>query len=143
MQLVAPAMQLLRTLLYRNRALASLLLVCALAMKAVVPAGYMALPGAQLLSVSICADASDGAELRQIAIPMKGEPAPAGGEHGKSAGPCAFSALAMASLGGADAPLLALALAFLLVAVVIAATPPPASAQAHLRPPLRGPPCTV
>ena len=135
-------MHLLRTLAGRNRAFAALLAL-ALAMKALVPAGYMALPGAQLLSVSICADASGGAELHQIAIPMKGDPAPAGGEHGKSAVPCAFSALSMASLGGADAPLLALALAFVLVAGLIAATPPPASAQAHLRPPLRGPPCTV
>ncbi len=136
-------MHLLRNLIVRNRAFAALVLACALAMKVLVPAGYMSMPGAQLLSVSICADASGGAETRQIAIPMKGEPAPAGGEHGKAAGPCAFSALTMASLAGADAPLLALALAFVLAAGLMAATPPPASARRHLRPPLRGPPCTV
>ncbi len=136
-------MHLLRTLTGRNRAFAALLLALALAMKVLVPAGYMAMPGAQLLSVSICADASGGAQLRQIALPMKGEPAPAGGEHGKAAVPCAFSALSMASLGGADAPLLALALAFVLAAGLFPAIPAPASAQAHLRPPLRGPPCTV
>jgi len=136
-------MQQLRTFASQYRALAALLLAFALAMKALVPAGYMASPGAQLLSVSICADASGGAETRQIAIPMKGDPAPSGGEHGKAAGPCAFSALAMASLGGADAPLLALALAFVLAAGLIAAAPPPASARLHLRPPLRGPPCKV
>ena len=37
----------------------------------------------------------------------------------------------------------ALALAFVLAAGLMAATPPPASARRHLRPPLRGPPCTV
>jgi hypothetical protein len=138
-------MQQLRTFASQYRSLAALLLACALAMKALVPAGYMASPGAQLLSVSICADASGGAETRQIAIQMKGDPALSGGEHGKAAGPCAFSALAMASLAGADAPVLALALAlaFVLAAGLIAATPPPASARLHLRPPLRGPPCKV
>ncbi len=136
-------MHLLRTLTGRNRAFAALLLALALAMKVLVPAGYMAMPGAQLLSVSICADASGGAQLRQIAIPLKGEPAPAGGEHGKATALCAFSALSMASLGGVEAPLLALALAFVLAAGLIPAIPAPAPAQAHLRPPLRGPPCTV
>lgn len=133
----------LRTLAGNNRALAALLLACVLAMKALVPAGYMAMPSVQLLSVSICADASGGAELRQIAIPMKGDPAPAGGEHGKAGSTCAFASLAMAALGGADAPLLALALAFVLATGFVATTAPPASARAHLRPPLRGPPSTV
>lgn len=136
-------MHVLRTMAGRNRAVAALLLACALAMKALVPAGYMAMPGAEMLSVSICADASGGGDLRQIAIPMKGEPAPASGEHGKPGTVCSFTSLAMAALGGADAPLLALALAFVLAAGLIAAAPPPACARLHLRPPLRGPPCTV
>ena len=47
--------------------------------------------------------------------------------------------LAMAALGGADAPLLALALAFILVVALLTAMPPPAL-RLHLRPPQRGPP---
>lgn len=136
-------MRLIRSMLGEYRGLAALLLACALAMKALVPAGYMAMPGAKLLTISICADASGGAALRQIALPMKGEPAPAGEAHGKAGITCAFAALAMASLGGADAPLLALALAFVLAAGLAGATAPPATAPVRLRPPLRGPPCTV
>jgi len=60
------------------------------------------------------------------------------GHDGK--GQCAFSPLAFAALGGADAPLLAIALAFIL-AFGFASTPPLRLARiAGLRPPLRGPP---
>ncbi len=136
-------MHALRALAVRNRAFAALLLAVALAMKALVPAGYMAMPGKQLLSVSICADASGGAQLRQIAIPMKGDPAHAGEDRGKAGITCAFASLAVASLGGADVPLLALALAFVLATGLAGTTAPPTTAPAHLRPPLRGPPCTA
>lgn len=132
-------MQQLRILLSHNRALAVLVLALALAMKALVPAGYMAAPGAKFLSVAICADSSGGDQLKKIAIPMKGDPAGSPSDHGKPAVTCAFAALSMAALGGADAPLLALALAFILAIALLTAAPPPAL-RLHLRPPLRGPP---
>ena len=136
-------MGMFRTLLGRHRACAALLLACVLAMKALIPAGYMASPGTQLLSVAICADAAGGAQLRQIAMPMKGAPAPGSSEHGKAGMVCAFASHAMASLGGADSPLLALALAFLLAIGLVAVIPPPPAAPLYLRPPLRGPPSTT
>ena len=123
----------------------------ALASRALVPAGFM--PGGtgasgQTLAISICADGSGGAgQGRQILIPISGkaDPSHSGAENhdGNShdnGGQCAFSALAFAALGGADAPLLAAALAFLL-AIGLVATPPLRLAPiAGLRPPLRGPP---
>ena len=132
-------MRVIRTLFGRHRALAMLVMVCALAMKALVPAGYMTAPGAKLLSVQICADSSGSDQLKQIAIPMKGAPAAPQGDRGKAAVNCSYASLAMAALGGADAPLLALALAFILVVALLTAMPPPAL-RLHLRPPQRGPP---
>jgi hypothetical protein len=132
----------LRHLLLRHRALAALVFACALAMKLLVPAGYMAAPDGQMLTVSICADATGGSELRQIALPMKGDPAPSGGEHGKAPALCAFASLAMGAIGGADAPLLALALAFIVLLGLIAGAAPAPRTAHYLRPPLRGPPLT-
>lgn len=133
-------MGLLRTFLGNHRAAAALLVALALAIKALVPAGYMAASPVRMLSVSICADASGGEMIRQIAIPLAGQPdhAPAG--HGKAEATCPYAALGMAALGGADAPLLVLALAFILVLGLFAVVPPPARVATHLRPPLRGPP---
>ncbi len=131
-----------RAFFVRHRTLAMLVVVCALAIKALVPAGYMAAPGARLLSVQICADSSGSDQLKQIAIPMKGAPAAPQGDHGKAAVNCSFASLAMAAIGGADAPLLALALAFILLVALLTAMPPPAL-RLHLRPPLRGPPLHI
>ncbi len=131
----------LRTLLGHHRLLAALLLALALAMKALVPAGTMPAPSARLLTVSICADMSGGAMVRQIAIPMSGKPADSRSTQGKGEATCPYaSALGMAALGGADAPLLALALAFIVALVLLTSRAAPPSTRFHLRPPLRGPP---
>lgn len=130
----------LRAFFRFHRAFALALVCLALAMKALVPAGYMPGQGSRLLTVSICADASGEALTRQIAVPARpGETQNHAGEH-KSGGTCAFSSLAMAGLAGADALLLAGAFAFIL-ALGFTATPTPAPRRTtHLRPPLRGPP---
>lgn len=137
-------MGMLRTFLGNHPAAAMLLLALALAIKALVPAGYMAGGASRLLSVSICADASGGAAIRQIVIPMQGKPGENHGQgqdrHGTAAATCAYTALGMAALGGADAPLLALALVFIVLLGLRTAIPPAPLAALHLRPPLRGPP---
>jgi hypothetical protein len=74
---------------------------------------------------------------RNIAIPMKGEPA---GQNSKADGMCAFGALSFASLAGADLALLALALLFILATGFAALALPALRRTAHVRPPLRGPP---
>ena len=129
-------MHALRTFLRDHRRLAGLIVALALAMKALVPAGYMLGEQAKVLTVSICADASGGATTKQIVVPHSGKQ----DEVGKSSTACPYAALGMASLPGADAALLALALTFIL-ALGFAPVPLPRVVRGHhLRPPLRGPP---
>jgi hypothetical protein len=126
----------LRSFLRDHRRLAACLIALALAMKALVPAGYMLGATAHVLTVEVCAD-SQGKHLTQLIV-VPGESTPA--DHAKSDGPCAWSALGIAALGGADLALLALALAFILLLGFAPTAPAPRSRAHHLRPPLRGPP---
>lgn len=136
-------MQLLRAFLMRHRALAALVVAAALCIKALVPAGYMIGTGARVLTVEICADAQGGHVTKQILLPGNGKPAQGQGEHSKSEGTCAFSALSFASLGGADPALLVLALLFILTLGFTPIAAPRHARLAHLRPPLRGPPALI
>ncbi|MGD9812579.1 MAG: hypothetical protein AB7U35_14810, partial [Sphingobium sp.] len=89
----------LRALLFRNAVLAMLMIGAALAVRALVPAGYMPAPGSRTFTVMLCAD--QNATAIRIAIPMDTPGAPDGkSHHGDS--PCAFGSLAGASLGGAS-----------------------------------------
>jgi len=131
-------MSTLRAFLRHHRQLAGLLVALAIAMKALVPAGYMVGTQARTITMELCADASGGHVTREVVI-ARGD-APGTAEHGKADGVCTFSALAMAALGGADAVLLAAALVFILL-LGIAAVPVFARRNTgQLRPPLRGPP---
>ena len=103
--------RLMRTnpLRYRMMALAVIALV--LAMKALVPAGYMVDSASKAMTIHVCADAQFSSTVRDILVPMKSEPA---GKHSKAEGMCPYTALSLASLGGADPFQLALALLFIL-----------------------------
>jgi hypothetical protein len=131
----------LRALTHRYAQFTLVLVVLALAVKALVPAGYMISPaGERFLKVTICADASGTPKQMRIAIPDKDE---TGGDHSEAADksqPCAFSGLGHAALGGADPLLLAAALAFILLVGLAPLRAPPVRDLAFLRPPLRGPP---
>lgn len=131
----------LRALPHRYAQLTLMLLAIALAVKALVPAGYMISPaGDRFLTVTICADASDTPKQMRLAIPGKNE---TGDDHSETAAksePCAFSGLGHTALGGADPILLAAALAFILFVGFAPLREPPARDLAFLRPPLRGPP---
>jgi hypothetical protein len=131
----------LRAFSHRYARLALVLVVLALAFKALVPAGYMISPaGERFLTVTICADASGTPKQMRIAIPDKNE---TGGDHSEAADtsqPCAFSGLGHAALGGADPLLLAAALAFILLVGLAPLRSPPARDIPFLRPTLRGPP---
>jgi len=132
----------LRALIHDHRRLAMLLLALALCTKALMPAGYMLGSSSKQLTVEICSDGFGGHVTKQIAIPMDGKSQP-DQKHGKTDSACAFSSLSMASLAGADAPLLALALTFILALGFAAQTPAPLGRISHLRPPLRGPPAVA
>jgi hypothetical protein len=131
----------LRALTQRYARSALVLVVLAMAVKALVPAGYMiSATGERFLTVTICADASGTPKQMRIAIPDKDE---TGSDHSEAVDksqPCAFSGLGHAALGGADPVLLATALAFILLVGFAPLRAPPARDVLFLRPPLRGPP---
>ena len=130
----------LRAFTMTRRHLAMALIGLALLLKAVIPAGFMlASDNGRTLTITICSDATSGLKQMQLAIPGKKQ----GGDHSDTAqkdGHCTFAGLAKVAIGGADAFLLALAFAFILLLGLAPAGPALRQLPDHLRPPLRGPP---
>lgn len=137
-------MQALRALILGNRSAAILVVLLALCMKALIPAGTMVSGGSKSIAVTICNGGDGAATPATIEIPAKGSPLDGKDGHGKGEGTqCSFSSLSMAAMGGADAPLLALALAFILLLGLRPAARLPFARAHYLLPPLRGPPATA
>ena len=134
----------LRALILAHARLALVLLALALALKAVVPTGFMiAASDERVLTVTICSDASGTPRQMQIALPGREDSGGKQSEAPAKAGPCAFASLGQGALGGADPLVLAGALAFILL---IGRAPLPAlplRQRPFLRPQLRGPPVTL
>ncbi|WEK48313.1 MAG: hypothetical protein P0Y56_08480 [Candidatus Andeanibacterium colombiense] len=139
---MARAMHALRSLVRTRRRLSLALVALALCMKALLPAGYMVSDAGHVLTVTICTGTTDTV-TKQIAIPTKGDTHRQSDAHGKDTAQCPFSSLSMAATGGADAPLLALALAFILVLGFLPAPALPLRRTDYFQPPLRGPPATA
>lgn len=130
----------LRAFLLRHRALAMFVAAFALCLKAAMPAGYMLGQQARVLTIVLCADASGAPMKQQIVLGNTGQTGHEADKTAKADTVCPYSALSLTALGGADALLLALALAFILALGFAGRAPAlPARAQ-YLRPPLRGPP---
>lgn len=132
-------MRALRNYLLVRRALAIAVIVLALAIKALVPAGFMIETGNMVISVAICADASgDHASSRDIVIPAK---QPSGGSSKTEPGDsCAFAGHSPAVAAGADPVQVALALAFIILLGFLPVAMPLVSPGRRVRPPLRAPP---
>lgn len=128
----------LRAILLQHRLAALLLVMAALAMKIVVPAGFMPGSASGAFSVKLCTGTLDQAVTASIAIPFKDGSADPAGQQAKA--DCPFTALSMVSLTGAEPGLLALALAFILALGFAPVAVPRCARRWHLRPPLRGPP---
>ncbi len=130
----------LRAFLLRHRAMALIVIALALAMKALVPAGYMIGSDTRVLTIRIC---DGGAAPVAATVPIAGHARPG---HGDGAGSmpdhqaCPYSALAHGALGGADPIQIALALAFIVVAGLAMQPGLVRRTPARLRPPLRAPP---
>lgn len=131
-------MDTLRAFLGTHRRIAALVVALALAMKALVPAGYMLAPQFTTLTVTICADAQGKRITHDITVPKETGDDQASADKGGNA--CSWSSLSMASLGGAAPELLAIALAFILALGFASSPPTPTRIASWLRPPLRGPP---
>lgn len=128
----------IRALVIRYRALAMLLFALALAMKALVPAGFMIVSNDLSINVVLC---SGMGEQRMVSIPVERE---GKADIVSDKQVCHGSALDKAVDSGADAALLDEALAFILAlgfatvcALLLLRSP------RFLSPPLRGPPATI
>jgi hypothetical protein len=140
----------LRAFFLRHRAMAFAVIALALAMKALVPAGYMIGGDVRVLTVRVCdgyADSDSGhpdsGHVLVIAAKGQGAGHDNSGKSLHDQQACPFSALAHAGLGGADPIQLALALAFILVLGIAAPAFPAPRPLSRLRPPLRAPPALV
>ena len=131
----------IRTFLRDHRALAIWLVVLALAMKALVPSGYMIGAQSRTIAIQIC-DGQNHESVRHIVVVQSADSKTDHGsaDHGKSDSVCPYTALGHASLAGADPALLATALAFILALAFAPLAPARLSRIPHIRPPLRGPP---
>lgn len=129
----------LRQILLKRRQLALWLVAFALALKVIVPAGYMVREQGTTLTIAICGDASGSHLTRQIVLPQRDASPDGGAQHAKSIA-CPYSVLDMAGSAGADPILLGLALGFILALGFVSSVAPEPSAHPHARPPLRGPP---
>lgn len=129
----------LSILLRKHRTTAFLLIALALAMKAVVPVGFMLGTQDKVLTVLICADASGEHLTRTIAV----QGSSTSDSKAKAGDACPFASLSFASLGVDDAPFVALAIAFLLLLGFAPVRIPTLGSVTYIRPPLRGPPALI
>jgi hypothetical protein len=130
----------LRRLLLAHRHVAALICLAALALKLVVPSGYMFASEHGRITVTICSGVAGKTMTMEMPGMQDGHPGHGKSkEHGKEM-PCAFSSLTAQALAGADPILLLIAIAFVMA---LGLRSPPRSVQRqtpYLRPPLRGPP---
>jgi len=126
----------LRIFFRDHAALAMLIVALALAVRAIVPAGYMTGSSSTGFTIEMCSGVAG--KTVAIAIPTN----PSKGEHGKARAdaPCAFAALGLTADAAVDPIQLTIAIAFILAIGLRRDTPPTAGRPGRLRPPLRGPP---
>ena len=137
----------IRAFCLANRRLAAFALALALCMKVLLPAGFMlssSFDGSsdKVLTLTVCHSGSEAPAVANVTVPLEGK-AQGKDLQGKADGHCPYSSLSMTALGGASAPLLAIALAVILALGLSPARHLPFGQIAHLRPPLRGPPLPV
>jgi hypothetical protein len=125
----------LRHFLRQHAGIAAFVVAMALALRVVVPAGYMPTLQSGAITITLC----DGYGPAQMVMKMPGME-----HHDQSQAQqrCAFADLALPSLAGADPIQLAAAIAFILLAAFFAIPAFVLRRPRQLRPPLRGPPAT-
>lgn len=128
----------LREFLLHNRCLAMLLVTLALAMKALVPPGYMVSNSSRALTILVCADSSGSRSAVQVTIPQGAKETTA-----KDHKPCTFAGHSADALGGADPIQLTLALAFVLALGFLAIAVPRLAPSRRILPPPCGPPTDI
>lgn len=133
----------IRRLIRDYRTLAMIFMAVVLLAKILVPQGFMPGSGVKTLTVQLCFDGTEPRTV-DIAIPVDGKAGQGKPAHdAKPNEHCPYTSLTMASHGGADAPLLALALAFILLLGFAPVAALPSRPFFYARPPLRGPPAAI
>ncbi|HEX8446801.1 MAG TPA: hypothetical protein VF649_09315 [Sphingomonas sp.] len=120
------------------------IILLALLMKLLVPAGYMVGGSAGAVRIVPCSGLAPAGPIAPTTMSVMTMPGmahhPDAPDHARPDMPCAFAALTAPSLAGADPVLLAGAIAFIVMAAAPQITPRTWTVPAFLRPPLRGPP---
>jgi len=128
----------LRRQILRHRGLAAWLFALTLALKLLIPGGYMPTVHDGRITIAVCSGTSTTPMV--MTIPGFADRDDAPQDQAKPDQPCAFAGLSLPSLAAADPIVLAAAIAFIVATVFRMATPVRAATRAHLRPPPRGPP---
>ena len=127
----------LRCFILSHRRIATAVIALALAMKLLVPAGYMPVVTDGRIAITIC----QGVEPTPMPMPgMKHGTGESEQHDGPYEAPCAFTALLGSPLAGTDPLLLTAAILYVMASALRIAARPNVAAPLHLRPPLRGPP---
>ena len=135
-------MSALRALIRSQRRLALLLLALSLAMKALLPAGFMLDAGNGAARVTLCGQGLDRAAGELFLAHQQPAPGHPGGAHDGDA--CPFATLTLAAVSVAAVALAAVAQALRAApAPAVPAGRPRSRPPSHLRPPLRAPPVTA
>ncbi len=125
----------LRTFISGNRTAIMLLLACALALKLLMPAGYMPAPGQ--LAIQLCT----GEGVRTVVIDRNGQQIPDGQpNHASAAMPCAYAALVAPVLPATPPSLLVIAILLALATGIRPASAPTRQRAVPPCPPGRAPP---
>ncbi|WP_079247123.1 hypothetical protein [Sphingomonas turrisvirgatae] len=132
---VANRRAVLRRFILSHRLAFGALLALALAMRVMMPAGFMPAIGTGKLMVLVCTEFGP----QRVAIDIPGAPARPD-DANKADQPCAFAGQGQALLPGADPVQIAAALAFILALGFAAVVLPRLRPARHAWPPLRGPP---
>jgi hypothetical protein len=137
----------LRRLILGHRRVAVLLCAAALALRLLVPGGYMVAEQSGRITITLC-PTTVPQPIRSMTMAMPGMHGdmPDHGkqpDHGKAEMPCAFSGLSAQALGAADPILLVAAIAFLMAVGLQRSRPLAIRRIPYLRPPLRGPPAVL
>lgn len=132
----------LRIALGRHRWLAALVLAAALLLRVAVPAGYMPVMSAHGVTLVLCPGQAPvrARPAMHHAMPGMSHDMPDDSHHADYQNRCAFADLALPLIGGADAVLLAAAIAFVMARALRPARTLPPRPAPYLLPPSRGPP---
>jgi len=114
-----------------------ILLACALALKLLVPAGYMPTPGQ--MAVQLCT----GQGVQTVLLGADGQPVEPADHRQTKATPCAYTGLGTPAISAADPLLLAIAIALVMALGTVPRASLPRLRNVAPRPPSQPPPLII